>query len=80
MENLAAGRFLYVDDLVSASLYRSQGYGRAMLQWLKDRAVREHCVALRLDSGVQRLDAHRFYKREEMDIISYHFATSLGQA
>jgi GNAT superfamily N-acetyltransferase len=74
-ENLAWGRHLYVDDLVARSAYRSRGYGAGLLAWLKDYAVREGCVQLHLDSGVQRKDAHRFYEREGMTITSYHFAT-----
>ena len=35
--------------------------------------VREHgMVTLQLDSGVQRLDAHRFYEREGMKRTAFH--------
>lgn len=72
-QNLAWGRFLYVDDLVTAATHRSWGYGGTLLRWLRDQAIARGCDQFHLDSGVQRLDAHRFYQREGMEISSYHF-------
>lgn len=72
-ENLAWGRFLYVDDLVTAAASRSKGYGGELLDWLVERARTEGCAALHLDSGVQRRDAHRFYASRGMTITSHHF-------
>ena len=75
---LARGRNLYVDDLVTAESSRSSGYGKALLQWLIERARAERCVSFELDSGVQRHGAHRFYLREGMHISAYHFALALA--
>lgn len=76
-ENLAWGKFLYVDDLVTDSKQRSNGYGKAMLDWLIKQAREHQCTQLHLDSGVQRVDAHRFYARENMSHTSYHYAFEL---
>lgn len=76
-ESLAWGRFLYVDDLVTAGSQRSSGLGRALCDWLRARAREAGCAQFHLDSGVQRHDAHRFYLRERMDIKSYHFQQEL---
>jgi hypothetical protein len=35
------------------------------------------CVRLRLDSGMQRLDAHRFYEANGMQKAGYHFNCQL---
>jgi GNAT superfamily N-acetyltransferase len=72
-ENLAWGRFLYVDDLVTLSSERSHGYGKALLDWLESFATSKGCTQFHLDSGIQRKDAHRFYEREGLKISSYHF-------
>ena len=72
-ENLPWGRFMYVDDLVTAPAHRSRGHGRTMLHWLRRHAAEAGCEQLRLDSGVQRKDAHRFYEREGMEMVSLHF-------
>lgn len=76
-ENLAWGRFLYVDDLVAREGQRSKGYGTEFLCWLRDYAVTEGCHQLHLDSGIQRADAHRFYERQGMSKGGFHFAEKL---
>ena len=77
-ENLAWGRFLYVDDLVTATADRGTGWGRMLFDWLVAEAHREGCAQLHLDSGVQRFAAHRFYFARRMEISSHHFALPLG--
>ena len=77
--NLAWGHFLYVDDLVTAGSSRSKGYGSAMLAWLRDYARDQGCGQLHLDSGTQRIDAHRFYEREGVTTTGKHFAQVLGE-
>lgn len=78
LENLAWGRFLYVDDLVTDGEARSRGHGEALFAWLVEEAKRSGCGELHLDSGVQRFGAHRFYLRERMEITSHHFAMKVG--
>jgi GNAT superfamily N-acetyltransferase len=78
-ENLAYGRFLYVDDLVTGEPHRSKGYGARLLSWLAELAKKEGCTQLHLDSGVQRKEAHRFYQREGMNLASFHFRKNLRE-
>jgi GNAT superfamily N-acetyltransferase len=73
LENLAFGRFLYIDDLVTDPACRSRGYGSRLLSWLRERAARERCAQLHLDSGLARADAHRFYEREGLVKGGFHF-------
>jgi lysophospholipase L1-like esterase/GNAT superfamily N-acetyltransferase len=77
-EDLAGGKFLYVDDLVTDASRRSRGWGAVLLSWLKNEAQRHGCVYLDLDSGTQRPDAHRFYLREGLTLAGYHFLRKLG--
>ena len=76
-QNLAWGKFLYVDDLVSDQKYRHSGAGTVLFEWIVDYAKYNQCQQLHLDSGVQRHQAHRFYVRRGMDISSHHFVLSL---
>lgn len=76
-ECLAWGKFLYVDDLVTASSLRSRGCGQKLFAWLVERARAAGCAQLHLDSGVQRFDAHRFYLGQRLDITCHHFALAL---
>ena len=75
--NLVCGRFLYVDDLVTLPDRRSRGHGATLLNWLRDYAREQNCQQLELDSGLHRLDAHRFYERERVVKAGYHFAQRL---
>lgn len=75
---LALGHYLYVDDLVSDAEVRSKGYGAALLAWMSDYGKQHGCTSVHLDSGVQRHDAHRFYLRERMDIVFYHFRKAIS--
>jgi len=76
-QNLAWDKFLYVDDLITDSQQRSRGYGKQLLDWLIQQARLNSCAQLHLDSGVQRLEAHRFYEREGISKTGYHFAINL---
>jgi GNAT superfamily N-acetyltransferase len=76
-ENLAYGKFMYVDDLVTNSDDRSQGFGKLLFDWLVAAARERGCEILALDSGVQRFGAHRFYLVNRMSIMSHHFTLRL---
>ena len=67
------GRFMYIDDLVTAERWRSKGYGTALNDYLRELAQREGCSSVHLDSGTHRTGAHRFYFRERYVITSFHF-------
>ena len=71
--NLHLGRHLYIEDLSTAEVAQSRGYGSDLLNWLEGEAEREGCTAVHLDSGVQRERAHKFYFRQDYAIAAYHF-------
>ena len=76
--SFAYGSHVYVDDLVTAADARSTGVGRQLLAMIEARAASEGCRVVRLDSGVQRHGAHRFYFREGYRIASHHFVKEVG--
>lgn len=77
MNMLFSGRTLYVDDLVTDESSRSRGYGDKLFDWLVNHARAAGCEHFSLDSGTQRVDAHRFYLRKRMKISAFHFALPL---
>jgi GNAT superfamily N-acetyltransferase len=77
MTNLVSGLHMYVDDLVTAERWRSQGYGRLLNEYLVELARSQGCGSIQLDSGTHRRDAHRFYHREGYGITSFHFVRAL---
>lgn len=72
-EMLHRNQSYYVDDLVTLPDGRSKGYGAILLDWLEARAKREGKGNIHLDSGTQRIHAHRFYLRQRFVITSFHF-------
>lgn len=76
IEMLYCGQILSVDDLIVDQEWRSTGVGSVLIEWLRAEAMRLGCNQVHLDSGLHRLDAHRFYQREGFEPIAYHFVSS----
>ena len=78
-EDTFNGRKFYCDDLVTTERLRSRGVGHALMQFMEQEAIAHHCTAFALNSGVQRKDAHKFYFREGMFVVSFNFKKDLGR-
>lgn len=76
-EWLAGGKYLEIEDLVTAADDRSKGYGGQLFDWLVDHAGERGCDQLRLVSHVRRFGAHRFYLTRKMIIEAHYFSLSL---
>ena len=72
-EDTFNGRKFYCDDLVTTERERSTGVGHALMQFMENEASATRCTAFALDSGVQRKEAHKFYFREGMFVVSFNF-------
>ena len=77
-EWLFGGKYLEIDDLVSKDGERSKGYGGKLFDWIVELAKAEKCNHVRLLSGVQRFDAHRFYLRKRMNIEAHYLTLNLN--
>jgi GNAT superfamily N-acetyltransferase len=77
-ENTMYGERLYVDDLVTDERRRSRGVGGALLRHLEGKARSAGRACLVLDSGTQRLEAHKFYFREGLLVTAFHFVKKLA--
>jgi len=75
--NLYHKRHLYIFDLVTDKVFRSQGYGKSMMEYLKDYAKMAACQNLVLSSGLQREAAHRFYEADGFEKKSYLFVKAI---
>ena len=76
-EWLHGGKYLEIDDLVSKDGDRSKGHGGELFDWIVEYARSLNCDHVRLLSGVQRFDAHRFYLRKRMNIEAHYFNLKL---
>ncbi|WP_064093210.1 GNAT family N-acetyltransferase [Rossellomorea aquimaris] len=76
--NFYNGHYLFVFDFVTKSSHRSKGYGEQLLSFLEDEAKKLGCTKICLDSGLQRLEAHRFYEdKMKFNKSSYAFKKEL---
>lgn len=73
-ENLIRGRYLHVDELVTAADARSTGIGQCLLQALIDEARNLECQAVVLECSLSNGRAHAFYFREGLHISAFRFA------
>jgi GNAT superfamily N-acetyltransferase len=70
MENLIHGRFVYVDDLVTADGRRGEGLGALLLKEVARIGVEARCRRLVLDTAAANTSARRFYAREGLlDVV-----------
>lgn len=77
IEMLRTGRMLEIDDLVTSSETRSHGYGRLLFEWVVEEGRQNGCSHVELDSAVHREHAHRFYFRQRMHVLGFHFSLRL---
>ncbi|WP_370679690.1 GNAT family N-acetyltransferase [Comamonas sp. GB3 AK4-5] len=76
-ENLLYGRFLYLDDLVTADLSRNQGVGAQLMAAMQEMARQQGCAHFVLDTGLGNALAQRFYFRQGMLSKGMHFCQVL---
>ncbi len=77
-ENLIHGRFLYVDDLVTAEASRRLGLGATLLDGAAAEGRRLGCRRLVLDTALDNVLAHRFYYRQGMLARALRFSREIG--
>lgn len=77
-ENTVYGRFLYVDDLVSAEAHRGRRWGALLLEKLTVFAQEARCARLVLDTGLTNVLAQRFYFREGLLPGALRFGKALS--
>ncbi|PJI86217.1 acetyltransferase (GNAT) family protein [Yoonia maricola] len=78
-ETLHWGRTLFVDDLIVDADQRGRGIGAALITAARDHGIAQGCDHLRLCSGLNRHDAHRFYEMRGMRRSSYQFILPLKE-
>ncbi|MGH6739357.1 MAG: GNAT family N-acetyltransferase [Bradyrhizobium sp.] len=79
-ENLIHGRFLYVDDLVTAEGERRLGLGARLLDAVADEGRRLGCGLLVLDTGLDNVLAQRFYFRQHMLMRAVRFSRPIEKS
>ncbi|MBB3212745.1 hypothetical protein FHW67_002028 [Herbaspirillum sp. Sphag1AN] len=78
LDNLIHGRFIYVDDLVTASDERGHGHGERLIEALCDIGRDQQCDRLVLDTALSNSLAQRFYFRAGLLALGLHFTMNLS--
>ena len=77
-ENLVHGRFIYVDDLVTAAGERGRGLGARLLDAVIAEGRRLGCARLVLDTALDNVLGHRFYYRQGLLARALRFSRDLA--
>ena len=77
LETLAWGKILYIDDLITSSTHRGNGYAKTLLDHAIDYAKLVSCDQVHLDTGYTRYDAHKLYLKNRFQLSSHHMALIL---
>jgi len=77
IESIRFGRRAWVEDLAVHPDFRSRGVGKLILDAAKAWAKSRGASHLSLESGERRIDAHRFYERENPSRRSRSFRWEL---
>lgn len=73
IESVRFGQRVWVEDLAVHPKFRSIGIGKLLLDSAKKWARSSGATHLTLESGLMRIDAHRFYQRENPSNTSMSF-------
>lgn len=77
LNSVRFGQRCWVEDFAVDPSQRSRGIGSALLRAIREWARTGGASHLELDSGLGRVDAHRFYEREDGARQSYTFGWEL---
>lgn len=74
------GQRASLEDMAVHPTWRSRGIGRSLLGTALEWAREHHADYLFLESAINRVDAHRFYAREDGQLAAYSFRWPCGIA
>ena len=78
IQSIRYGKRCWLQDLVVNKDARSRGIGKLLLDAATEWARERSCTHLQLSSGMGRVDAHRFYRRQGM-MDEYLFERWIGE-
>jgi len=67
------GDHIWVYDLVTDENNRGKGYGKLLMSYIENLAEENALQCVALQSGFQRIDAHRFYDNAGYEKVSFVF-------
>lgn len=74
-----SGQTCYVSSIITNQEERKKGYGRKLMDHAKELAKARNCHAIVLDSGMPRVEAHKFYEIYGFEKCAYCFELKLHE-
>lgn len=71
------GDYIRIVSLIVCSNYRNRGIGTKLISEAERYAKEKGAIAITLNSGINRKEAHEFYKNNNYKIKGYGFAKKL---
>ena len=68
---------MYVPELIVSQNYRSNGIGKKLINFSIDIGKEKKCHRMRLESGNQRTESHKFYRNLGFETSSIFFTKNL---
>jgi len=68
---------MYVPELIVLQNYRSKGIGKKLINFSIELGKEKKCHRIRLESGNQRIESHKFYKHLGFEDSSIFFTKNL---
>ena len=68
---------MYVPELIVSQNYRYRGIGKKLINFSIELGKEKKCHRMRLESGNQRIESHKFYKRLGFKNSSIFFTKNL---
>jgi GNAT superfamily N-acetyltransferase len=70
---LWCGKYLEIDNLIVSEKKRSTGVGKLMFDYLAEKAIKEKCTMMALDSYTSNFKAHKFFYNQSFAPKGFHF-------
>ena len=68
---------LYIPELIVSQNYHSKGIGKKLINFSIELGKEKKCHRIRLESGNQRIESHKFYKHLGFEDSSVFFTKNL---
>ena len=77
---LWCGKYMELDNVFISSEHRSKGVGNILFEYMKEKAIRENCTMLALDSYTDNFKAHKFFYGHGYVPRGFHFINILDKS
>jgi len=75
---LYSGKQLEIDNVIIDKPFQSQGYGKILLDYIENWALKNACKTIELNTYVENSRSHKFYFNQGYKVLGFHFQKYIG--